>query len=773
MGTLPTLHPALIINRDNPRREAKISLGHKVSHDMMHNCLTCLKWSVCKDSQKSVQYRCSKFREATIEATDISTLMKGEDWSTQSQNSEEEIQQLLQKDDEESITQMIERVLNSNVPVPPDLRINDRHIPSAKNLYQWTTDKLFSGGLQTPFPRQVEVGTKLYAEYCPRCSDVEWFDQMPVDAPLSEMEDRVVFLEHGVCPQCHVKRGTLIAKKELFDYFSLILLAGQRSSKTSSAILWESYNTHHALLLPNPSTVYGLLPSQPIYSSYTALTFGQAVENIWAFFKKILEGYPWYVNYHRFLDQIGHELGEELYHVSEMFARYRHRNIYISPSSPSKRVMRGRTRLSALVDELGWFPLARKGDKKGGADFERLDAKGVRDALVNSMFTLRQAYQLRTREGYNVPKPMFMTASSPQAYNDAIMTMYRENITSKFTLALKYPTWDYNPKVTREDFEPDYEKDPVAAARDFGCEPPIGEGLFITDMEATSKCFQKKQPNAISINTFKGLSKTKKKITTANMKFVSDIESEFPTILAVDVGLVHNSFAFSVIGLPNDYDEDVTSDERGTPWNPIQVYAVGEVIPRDDAPISLTHIHNNCLIPLVEHFNCAYFVSDRWQNAKIASDLENEYEVVPIEHKCKWTDFECMRDLLYSGNLILPRLDTPFMDLLETTLDDYPDKFRKSPTDHLFYQMATVQESTGVTVLKGNGTTDDIFRTIVLGATLLQDEEVFQYLLDNRVGITQLAEPPRAITVRASGGGSRGGGNSGAANGSATIVKYR
>lgn len=1221
-----TLNPLLIRNTDNVRREKPIQLGDPAKHDMMHNCMTCMKWSVCKDNHKSAHYRCTKYREATIEATSIETIMsEGDDWSSNKTTTEEDFQKLFDEANaEQSITDMIEKVLSTNIPIPPDLRINDKDIPVAKNLLEWTTDRKFSGGMQTPFPRQIEIGTKVYGEFCPRCSDMEWWEDMPVDAPLPEIQDRVVFLEDGRCPTCKVRRNTLIARGEMHDYFSLILLAGQRSAKTSSAILWESYNTHRTLKLPNPSGVYGLLPSQPIYSTYTALTFGQAVENVWVFFKNILKDYPWYKQYHEFLDIKGQELGEELYHISEVFARYRHRNLFLSPSSPSKRVMRGRcitgssivntnagflqmkelvrkdgykkvkkklsidgpngpqsvshtysdldrtikitthnglkiegtyehpmlvltsdleykwmrldelkighyivsktrfnqpqfgnysitkemagllgyltangrgtsfssdqsqvvatfskyaktegylaspwtkhagkvavynlkrdthpipfkqrlieygytyknsrtkqipisirtaskeiiheyleayfecdsgingggdnklgsqrpntinvssaskkfidqmqvlllmiygiaskrsvkttydqlnketgefnqernhyilsirdkdaqlflytfrrakvqryanrlhenlnpskysvrvvpyvldylsniwkqhqpvsekgnrskyivladgskiknnirpprtfsktgcehlpkaafdkvdwqaivdrlklmnknaaekleevldydahyeqitsikftkskkrvydvtvpsdhaftanglqshnTRLGALVDELGWFPLARKGDSKKGsaADFERLDARGVRDALFNSMFTIRNAYMRRLEEGFHVPKPVFMTASSPQAYNDAIMTIYREAKNSRFDLALKYPTWEYNPTVSEESLEPEFERDPVAAARDFACEPPIGEGLFLNDTEATAKCFDRHRINAIQVSTFVGLSKTKKKITTSTLKIVSNVEPDFPCVVAVDVGLVNNSLAFSIISLPNDYDESDEPEDRGTHLNPVQVFACGEIIPRDGTRISLTHWYMNCLVPLCAHFNVAYFISDRWQNAKIASDLENEMDVNPIEWKCTWEDFENTRELIYTGNIKLPKLDTKHSELLETTLDNYPDTFRRSPIDHLYFQMATVKESTNVTVLKGDGVTDDLFRTIVLGSALMQDEEVFEYISTHRNGYsTTESRGPIGMVVKA-GQGMKAGGNTLSTNG--------
>lgn len=756
---LPKLHPALLKTPAlhglrNSREPKQIKrLGEPVAHDIVHNCLTCSRWPSCLDSKKSGHFRCSRYREATIESTDIESLMRHMDGLPELSPEKVEESEFNNVDTEDALIELIEKVLNSNIPIPPDLKIDDRDIPEAKNLMEWTTSSKFAGVGVPPFPRQIEIGTKLFSEYCPKCSDAEWFDEMPHDTPIPEMLDRVVFLEHGKCPQCNRTRNQLVHKGWLLDPFSLIGVAGQRSAKTTSVVLWDSYNDHRILKTPNPAGVYGLLSSQTLMTSFTAMTFGQAVENIWVPFRAILTEYPWYKTYHNFLESEAHRLGEELHVISEQFARYRHRNFFISPASPSKRTMRGRTRVGAVADEIGWFPLARAGDKKGkGQDFERLDARGVRDALVNSLFTVKNAYRRRLEEGYNVPKPVFYAVSSPQSVNDAIMTFYREAQGSKEIYSFLYETWNFNPLIKRSDLDEYFRNDAIAANRDFGCVPPIGEGLFLNDTKALEKCFTKKI-NPMHVKSFIGLSKTGQRITTSSVKMLSNKPPSHPTVLCVDVGLVNNSFAFSVVGIDDDYVYQDPED-TGTHLNPVKVFAVGEVIPQPGTRISITHLYNGCLKPICDFFNVSYFVSDRWNNVKIAQDLENEYEITPLEYQCKWVDFDNTRELLYTGNLTLPKLDSTREELMETVLDDYPENFRRRPTDHLFYQMATVREHTNVTVTKGDGVTDDLFRTIVLGVAMLQDDEIFEFIETNA---NEMAEERTAIGI--SQGYSAGGSN--------------
>ncbi|QIG70361.1 terminase large subunit protein [Rhizobium phage RHph_N28_1] len=745
-------------------------LGDAKRAEFNRNCLFCSRWSACKDEKKNANYLCSRFREATIDESIDSLFGDFDPMGIASEKvKEEDFAPARKIEGEESIVDMIAKVINSNVPVPPDLRIDDREIPLAKNFYHWITNEKFGKAGQPPFPRQVEFGVKLFGEWCPRCSDSEWFDDMRVDAPVISIREHVQFLHNGVCPKCKATKSELFLCDELPNYFGMVALIGQRASKTSSAILWDTYNLHKTLKLPSPQSVFGVMATQVITSTYTALTFAQAVENVWNPYLNALKDTPWFNNYHKFLDRKANELGEELYNLGEHMVRYRHRNLLLAPSGPSKRTMRGRTRLASITDEIGQFPTAKKSGKSG-EEFEKLDAGGVFAALNNSLKTLKVAYTRRIEEGFNdLPKPMMYMPSSPSAYNDFIMNAYRTYQNSREFFSVKMATWEYRPDYKKSDFAEEFRTKPVEAARDYECNPPIGEGLFIEEHAPLIKAF-KNGINRIQVSTKSALSRTKVKMTEGSVKIVSNNLPSRGTMLCVDLGLVNNSCSFSIIGPADDHDSDVLPEDRGTMQTPVTVYAVGEIIPKIDTRISLTAFYSQCIIPLIEPFNITYFVSDRWNSAKMAQDLENGYNVVPIEHKATWADFEATRDLLYSGNLLMPRLTESFDDIIKTTLDQYPECFRSRPVDHLAWQFATVRESTGVTVLKGDGGTDDTFRTIVLGVAMMQDDEILEELLSVNNGKT----PPRpfmGLVRRLSGAGGQVAGGASGSGGFLGITK--
>lgn len=728
----------------------KQKLGSKVGSDLVYNCLTCIKWVNCYDDSKSAMYRCSKYKQNTIDGTEDLAQLLSEEYNDDSRIDTNETIFNLDAEEEDDIEELIAKVIESNIPVPPDLRIKDSEIPQAKNFYDWAVKPEFAGGGMPPFPRQVEIGLKVYGEYCPLCTDMDWFEDMEVDASLSEFEDRVVRLEKGICPSCDIQKSELVLNEGMADYYQLVGLAGQRAAKTTSTTLWESYNLHRFLKLPNPASVYGLLSTQILMGTFTALTFAQATENVWMPFKNIVTGTPWFNNYHNFLDRRGEELGEDLYQIAEHSIRYRHRNLFYSPSGPSKRTMRGRTRISGVCDEIGFFPVGRAGNST--AELERLDAPGVYNALNRSMFTVKNAHRNRLKEGYNnLPKPMLWLISSPSNVNDFIMTSYRNSLGSKEIYRFKKPTWEFNPTLKREDFDEEFRLDPVTAERDYACNPPIGVGLFFDDSKAVVPCFKRKKPNLLSVKTTNGYTKTKKIATYAEV-YLTPTNHPYKTILAVDVGLVNNSFAFSIMSVPEDYNIAELTDEEVL--TPAKLLAAGEVMPKNGARMNMTNLYTRCLAPLVDHFNVAYFVSDRWQNAKIATDLEQEYGIETLEYRCSWEDFAVTRELVDNDNLTCPGLTMKFDDLMGVTAEQYPEIFRTKPIDHLAWQFMTVKENTNVTVLKGDLGTDDLFRTVVLGCALLQDQEIVEDLLDADFAVDE--DVALGMVRRVGGGGSSG-----------------
>lgn len=413
------------------------------------------------------------------------------------------------------------------------------------------------------------------------------------------------------------------------------------------------------------------------------------------------------------------------------------------------------TRCMALIDEAGWFPMS----SATGKEMERLDVKGVDVALGRSLFTVKTAHRRRTQEGFDgLFKPMKYLVSSPSGIQDYIMTSYRRAMGSSEIFRFKYASWEFNPLLKREDFAEEFRDKPIDAARDYECNPPAGEGLFITDTDSIEKCVS--HANAFQTDTSVGLSKTKSRITKGNVSLVRKPNTPHATILAIDVGLVNNSFSFSIVTLPNectlppideygerDYDE-IDEEDDDTLMVPVKILGTGEVMPEPGTTISLTHLYKHCLIPLCEIFDVRYVVSDRWQNATISSNLEERFEIEPHEIRCRWEDFVLTRELIQQGMMELPRGEKSIKELIEQPHDNYPNMYKRKTSDHLLWQLASVREQTNVTVTKPDYGTDDAFRTVVIGASLIQNLEIAHSLYNGGGTVEEVKKSgPLAISL--------------------------
>jgi intein/homing endonuclease len=1179
------------------RKDSAFKLGEKVTVDPLHNCLSCIRWTICKDPKKSHIYRCSRYNENSIDNTSVDdhktihTLFgMGDDLDILDPIDPSDNPEIEQRLDE-----IIAKALGENSPIAPDIKIKDGEIPLAPNLYTWLCDEKFTGGGMPPFPRQIWVGSLLMADFCPRCSHMDYLESMKVDTPLSKIEAKAEFLVRGVCQRCGVDRAELIAEGEMANPHELVLICGQRSSKTSAVNLFDSYNTHRYLKLPNPSKIFKQLPQQVFTTTYTSSTFGQVRQNMWEPFLNIANNSPWFSNYHKFLTRRGHELGEELFNVADIYIRYRHRNLFLSPASPSGMTMRGRclvgstmvntnkgfvtlneliqeddyvpvkkltidsplgerkvshtyktvsetckiktrngygvegtpehpmliltknlqykwcrldqlkigdfivsktakntpmfgtndkitpdlatitgnliangykssfssndepvvkrfrkavkrvtgfyptknggetvdkngnkkvanysikinkkrfqgngtfiteylqplgfnytssydkeiplsvrqapkeilheflesyfecdcgingfwddpsqvsrpasidvssaskklinqlhtillhmygivgrkkvfrpkhritgeveshrehwqinitgydawlflqtfkrakvhnyanriwhvqkgdhsdrrlipwvrgylislyqtakngsrshitlhdgtqvgnsirptcidryskkrnisphvgqglfydddwstilprirdictksakrvskllaleahyeevvsitrknkrvvydvtvpeghaftanalvshnTRMSAAIDEISHMPLQRADGKKAA----QANAKDTYNALRNSLDTLISAYKDRFNEGYfDLPKPIMYNASSPLTINDYGMTLYRQSKVDEDSLGFKYKTWEFNPHLPESYFANRFRANPVDAARDYACEPPIGQSTWLTDVDSLANAFTGKR-NMYEVQQSTKRSRSGKRVTVASLRKVLDINAEWGCVLAIDVGAVNNSFAFSVSTVPNDFDleafleEDSEAEEAQVGIVPLKVLFVGEVIPKKDAEISQTALYSQVFSQLCEDLPINLIVSDRWQNKKMSQDLEEEFGIDYYEYKLRWEDFENMKEALYENAIEMPKLSTSIEELYSTTLEDYPSMFKGKPIEHLAYQFMTVQEARGNTVVKGDAT-DDMFRCIALSHAVMQDKDMLELLLD-------------------------------------------
>ena len=376
------------------------------------------------------------------------------------------------------------------------------------------------------------------------------------------------------------------------------------------------------------------------------------------------------------------------------------------------------THNSSAIDELGWIPFGTNNKDK-----TRMSAEEVYTSLDRSMLTLKAAHSRLLKRGHNnLPKPIISAISSPSEVNDHIMQLYRDGLGSKETYAFKAATWEFNPNLTKDDLASAFRRDEAAAMRDYGAEPPMSSSAWITEASNVSACFSPKRRNRVSLNQYRFKSKAGAFRSSGRLKLRHDLSHG--RVLSLDAGLVNNAFALAT----SYYDHD---SQR------VVIDGLAEIQGSHTAPVSFQQLYADVLLPLCVEFGCRVVVADAWQSLKLLEDLQADAEITSFTHKCKYPDFSQARDAFYEKRIILPRLEMPEEDVLKsgkspTGTNDYPARFAGMPAAHLFYQIMTVRDFPGKTVEKGAGSTDDLFRTMILAHWACTDREI-QDLLETAV----------------------------------------
>lgn len=727
--------------------------GSKVAHDAQRNCLTCLMFSVCQDPEKKRKphaYRCSKWHELPV----LKAAKSFESAMVFDHEAPPRIPILLPggKKDHPSIIDMVAEALKANLPVPPDFTSGVRDLPRAKNFWQWADGEDFCNTRESGirlFPKQFEVCMNMLGEACPRCSDPKFYPVVPFDVDIEEVLDHVTLMEDGVCPSCKARKHDLIASGEIIDYLTMAGIAGQRSGKNITAAILETYNIHRWQTIPSPHRLFGLPPFQLLTGTYSSVTFDQAKENVFEPIRNLVNEAPWFGQYHELLDAKANDLGDEpLYKIADTFIRYRLSKTFYGISSANQRTTRGRSRISVIADETGWW---YHGNDDTKSTRERANATEYYIAVKRSMLTVTSAYRRLMEKGYDsVPKPVIVTISSPSAVNDFIMTMNRAALKRPKgeVYTWKIPTWEFNPYMRKDvELKEEFDTDPTKAWRDYGCEPPHSSAGWIVEKANAVTVFDGK-PNVIKATQLALRGKKDGRLrTSAKVTFRKTFNGG--RVLCLDAGQTSNSFGLCVAHIDEDTGHMV-------------VDGLMEVQPRPGAPISLRSVYDNVIVPIVENLGIRVVVADHWQSKKMLEDLATDFELSCFEHRLKYEHMSAYRQDIYDKKVVLPVLE---MDADKALASDWPEKsypsiFLGSPAAHLLYQMMSVVDIPNRAVEKGSGMTDDIFRASALAHWAVNNEETAS-ILDEPVAD---APPPRSSVIGITGSSSGVGAPAGSAD---------
>ena len=487
------------------------------------------------------------------------------------------------------------------------------------------------------------------------------------------------------------------------------------SGKSALTAMTISYVLHKFLKVPNLARTYKLLPSSPFTCPLVALSFNKALELLYNPLYNYLTNGNWYKEYHNFLKEQQYKFDQEIFAVKDTFARYRHRNILVIPLGPDKRKLRGNTSLIGAVDELSWMIST-------GKDNIKFDADEIYTSLNNSFMTARSSAMRLLKEGYdNLPQPMLFDISSPSSKKDKTCRLYEESKTSRRIYGVHYATWELNPTLPFEGEEMQGELKKLGQRfwRDFGAIPPNSSSPFMSSIELLkSNCSNNSNLSKITKKT--NYIQTQE-FTHGDLVIPCQQSGNIPNrILAMDAGVINNSFSFVLAHMETVPGATVLDKDKK-----IVVFdSLMEIIPEENKPLNFSKIFDNVIVPCIKNLNVKLVCTDRWQNLKILSDIQNDKALnncLTAQYSVKYSDFIEYKQAFLDNAVRIPKPELKWDEIELHGGDNYPYCFENMPISHYIFQCLTVEDKMGKTVEKGEGCTDDIFRASVLAYTKLLD----------------------------------------------------
>lgn len=601
--------------------------------------------------------------------------------------------------------------------------VDTRDLAEAKNFYDYCY-RILGSDIHAPWAVQMWLAAMSLGEVCPKCTNPKYLDVRNIDKSLDSRSlnhpKRMTFLEHGVCPRCGATKRDLIQSGLMPTINQAVWTLGQRSGKSSTAAVVASYVLHRYLMYPLlASMTTSMQASTELVMIFCSLSYDKAVGVLWTPFKNIIDQSQWYKSYFALLDTYGQQYGKELYTNSKSLLAFGNKNIRCYPTGPKASALRGNTSIMTLMDELGLFPLPDPGREVSEDDTNRrADSDEAYTSLLNSLATVGAAQkELITKGNFDAPPCLMLSVSSPISKRDKVMRLLEESKTNPYIFGAQLATWEVNPFLDRDSplIASAFAANERRALRDFGAIPTETSSPFFDD-NVIDLLFTGR-PNSHVMQYVYSNGYVWGKIRQVN-------QYDQPTVIALDAGLVNNSFAIVAVG----YDKESQTTQTVCA---LEVMATGSQI------IDFQQVYSEIILPLAQALNCVLVVADRWNSVdhlhRIRAD-RGERNKKPItqgkQYSLKLKDFEAVRTMIQNKTVTCPRLNQELEKKIKSgTIADYKKELIEHPIEHLALQFLTVTDMGKLCPGKAEGYTDDILRAWVLAVTIINKEKV-QELID-------------------------------------------
>lgn len=678
---------------------------------MKKSCLSCSKWVTCAYPKKSGSYSCDEYAEQdSVLPLDFLTNLDSVTFASPKEEAK------FYEDKEVELTELLEGYLDSNVPVPKDLKVDDGHIPTMKNFYEFCFNKEWGFKNIRPFARQLWIGLKLFCEICPKCTKRKYFEKVTsirVNYDPIKITKKLTLLEHGICPKCGARKSELVRKGKIKLYNELAHISGQRSGKSIATSFYITYLVHQILKLQKPAELFLGVPNQFLVGTVVAPNFKDCITLLWRPILDAMADSPWFDAYHTLLKECNKKYGVEGFKLKDTYLEYGFRKLLLAPQAANLRTLRGKSRCFYGVDELDYFD--------GDADSKdkiTVSGHGIWDALNTSMTTVQQASYNLLMQGWDaIPTGMAFNISSPCIIPGTLSQLIANPVEG--VLALRTPTWEINPKMPKDSpiIKKAYSKDAIQAETNFGANPPSSGSPFIsTDFKLEVLFDGVKNRVTYQYEHVKdSMDGIERLYRYAKLTGINTSNYNYGSVLAMDCGVSNNSFSLAV-----------GHKENAKPTYDVIV----EIMPEQG--VSILHyplIVKHVIKPLIESFNVKVVLADRWQSLYLLQKLATDYPAdikICKQYSMKYVDFLLFKNYVTSLGVSFSRLELNVLQCIQLS-GDYQKIFEYKPFAHLYHQFITVQDKK-YTVDKGIDRTDDNFRAVALANHFFSDAKNDKYL---------------------------------------------
>lgn len=341
----------------------------------------------------------------------------------------------------------------------------------------------------------------------------------------------------------------------------------------------------------------------------------------------------------------------------------------------------GMNLIAAIADEIGAFKTESESKLSAG----RVNAQTA-DYIIDM---LRSSASTRFPKNYKLG-----LISYPRYEGDAIMRAVEEgrqdNVKngdkSKFYVSGPYATWEVNPRVTKADFQEDYDRDPEFAQAKYECKPPKAADRFLRSDIAIYSGFHREEDPMIEVEYYWGVPNTTPHEHLDDPKpgwqvkfFISpDLIPMDGAIYALhgDIALRQDKAGIAMSHV-SQYRESPYSNDQSATQPVVKVDFVtsfsadmaaevdGEIQPRE---VKIDWYRQLVFELMSRGFTIGSVTFDGFQSAGLIQQMIEygiESEVVSLDRNT--SVYDNFKDVLYSGRLDAPRDAETIDELMKLT----------------------------------------------------------------------------------------------------------